>query len=91
MTKHTETELMTQINDLLADDSIPETERTVLLTARTELTKKVADVRVAQKLKQQLQLPAAQLKLSPQMIEFLTWMSKNYLGFGRPGMGLTLL
>jgi hypothetical protein len=91
MTKDSETELIAKINALLEDDSLPATEKPTLLTARAELAKKTADVRVAQELKQKLQLPAAQRKLSPQMVKFLSWVTKNYLGFGRSGMGLTLL
>lgn len=91
MTKNTETELIAKINALLEDDSLPTSEKNILLTARDELAKKAADVRVVQELKQKLQLPAAQRKLSPQMLELLTWLAKNYKGFGQPGMGLAFL
>jgi hypothetical protein len=88
---NTEKELIAQIDTLLNSNALTTAEKPLLQTAHADLAKKAVDTRVAQQLKVALAPLARQQKLSPQMVAFFTWLSKNYMGFGQRGMGLTEL
>ena len=88
---NTEKAFSAQIDTLLNNSALTTAEKSLLQTAHTDLAKKAVDARVAQQLKVELAPLARQQKLSPQMVAFFTWLSKNYMGFGQRGMGLTKL
>ena len=80
-----------KITDLLLDETVSDKERLLLKDAQNSLVRGQADTQVAASLKSKFGLLAANRKLSAKPLELLLWITKEYKGFGTPGMGLSQL
>ncbi|CAJ1227348.1 bacteriocin immunity protein [Lactiplantibacillus xiangfangensis] len=91
MAKSAKMQLVELIDTALSNKTISKAEVVALTKAQEGLSKHQSDTMIASKLKTELSLLGAQQKLSPQLVDLLTWLSKSYLGWGRRGMGITNL
>lgn len=91
MSKDKGPDLSQRVAQLLADDALPAKEAAILQSAKAKLTKHGYEQRVAVELQSQLSPLAAQGQLSPAGVQFLSWLTATYHGWGQRGMGMTML